>query len=85
MSLSLVSVMCCQAEVSAKVRSLTQRSPTESGMSESVREASITRGSWSTRGIRAMGKKNIPCYVMTKREKEMWQGNRTRHPVQCTL
>ena len=80
-----MSVVCCQVEVSAKVRSLTQRSTTECGMSESAREAAITR-SWSTRGICAMERKKIiPCYVMTKREEEVWQGNRTRDQVQCTL
>jgi hypothetical protein len=33
-SLSLVSVMCCQVEVSAKSWSLVQRSPTECGVSK---------------------------------------------------
>ena len=32
--LSLVSVVCCQVEVSATGRSLVQRSPTECGVSE---------------------------------------------------
>jgi hypothetical protein len=38
--LSLVSVVCCQVEVSATGWSLVQRSPTECGVSECDREAS---------------------------------------------
>jgi hypothetical protein len=38
--LSLVSVVCCQVEVSATIWSLVQRSPTECGVSECDREAS---------------------------------------------
>jgi hypothetical protein len=38
--LSLVSVACCQVEVSVSGRSLVQRSPTECGVSECNREAS---------------------------------------------
>ena len=38
--MSLVSVVCCQAEVSASGRSLVQRSPTERGVSECDREGS---------------------------------------------
>jgi hypothetical protein len=38
--LSLVSVVCCQVEVSASGWSLVQRSPTECGVSECDREAS---------------------------------------------
>jgi hypothetical protein len=45
--LSLVSVMCCQAEVSATGRSLVQRSPTVCNMSVVVR-------SWPNRGCCAM-------------------------------
>jgi hypothetical protein len=49
--LSLVSAVCCQVEVSAKGRSLVQRSPTECGVSECDREASIMRGSGTTRAV----------------------------------
>jgi hypothetical protein len=59
-----VSCECCQVEVSAKVGSLTQRSPTECGMSESARQTSITRRSWSTRGIRAMERKKL-CHCIS--------------------
>jgi hypothetical protein len=38
--LSVVSVVCCQVEVSATSWSLVQRSPTECGVSECYREAS---------------------------------------------
>jgi hypothetical protein len=41
--MSLVSVVCCQVEVSATGWSLVQRSPTECGVSECDREASIMR------------------------------------------
>jgi len=34
MDMSVVSVVCCQVEVSATGRSLVQRSPTECGVSE---------------------------------------------------
>jgi hypothetical protein len=38
-----VSVVCCQVEVSARVCSLVQRSPTECRVSECDREASTVR------------------------------------------
>ena len=41
--LSLVSVVCCEVEVNALRWSLVQRSPTECGVSEYDREASIIR------------------------------------------
>jgi len=53
-SLSLVSVVCCQAEVFATGRSLVQRNPTEC-VSDCDREAS-TRLSWSTKGCCAVDK-----------------------------
>jgi hypothetical protein len=56
-SLYLVSVVCCQVEVSASGRSLVQRSPTECGESDCDREASIMRGPWPTRGCCVIGKK----------------------------
>jgi hypothetical protein len=46
----VVSVVCCQVEVSASGRSLVQRSPTECGVSECNREASTMRRPWPTRG-----------------------------------
>jgi hypothetical protein len=56
---SLVSVVCCQVQVSASGRSPVQRSPTECGVSECNREASIMRWPWPTRGCCAMGEKNV--------------------------
>jgi hypothetical protein len=53
--LSLVCVVCCQIDVSASGCSLVQRSPTESGVPECDREASIIRR--PTRGCCAIGEK----------------------------
>jgi hypothetical protein len=44
--LSLVSVVCCQVEVSASVWSLVRRSSTECGLSECGHEPSIMSRSW---------------------------------------
>jgi hypothetical protein len=49
-SMSFVSVGCCQVEVSAWGWSLVRRSPTDCGVSECDREASIMRRPWPTRG-----------------------------------
>jgi hypothetical protein len=57
-----VSVVCCQVEVSATGRSLVQRNPTESGVSECDREALIMSRPWLTRG----------CYTMQKKKKDKW-------------
>ena len=48
MCLSVVSVVCCQVEVSASGRSLVQRSPTECDVSEYDNEVSIMRSPWPT-------------------------------------
>ena len=56
-SLSLVSVLCCQVEVSASGRSLVEIIPTECGVSERDREA-WTRP-WSTPSCRTMDEKYI--------------------------
>jgi hypothetical protein len=64
--LSVVSVVCCQVEVSASGWSLVQRSPTECGVSECDREASIMRKPWPTGGCCATGgKKYIYIYTYT--------------------
>jgi len=55
--LSLVSVVCCQVEISASGWSLFQRSSTESGVSECDREAWIMRRPWYTRGCCVMERK----------------------------
>ena len=73
-SLSLVSVVCCQVKVYATGRSLVQRSPTEWGLSQCDREASIKWGPVPIGGCPV----SIPLYndtinqfdVMTKRPKQ---------------
>jgi len=57
--MSVVSVVYCQAEVSAWSWSLVQRSPTDCGVPECDREASTMRRPWYTRGCCAVGKKYI--------------------------
>ena len=52
--LSLVSVVCCKVEVPASGWSFVQRIPTECGVSECDREASIMRRSWPTNGYCAV-------------------------------
>jgi hypothetical protein len=52
--LTLVSVMCCQVEVSASGWSLVQRNSTERGVSECNNESSIMRRAWPIRGFCAM-------------------------------
>jgi hypothetical protein len=54
--LSLVSVVCYQAEVSASGWSLVHRSPTDCGVSECDRESSTMRRPWPIKGCRAVGK-----------------------------
>jgi hypothetical protein len=56
--LSLVSAVCCKVEVSASNLSLIQSSPTECGVSECDREASIMKKPWPTRGSSSMKRNN---------------------------
>ena len=49
-SRSRVSVVCCQVDICATDRSLVQRGPTDCGVSECDREASILWRPWPTRG-----------------------------------
>ena len=49
--MSLVSVVCCQVEVSALGWLFVQRCSTECGVSECDHESSITRRSWPTRDV----------------------------------
>jgi len=49
--LSVVSVVCCQVEVSATGPSLIQRSPTECDVFECDREALIKRKTWPIEGL----------------------------------
>jgi hypothetical protein len=55
--LSVVIVACCQVEVSATGQSVVQRSPTDCGVSERDREASIMRRPWPTGGCCATERK----------------------------
>jgi hypothetical protein len=52
--LSLMCVECCQVKASASGLLLVQMSPTECGVSEFEREASIMMRPWPTGGCRAM-------------------------------
>jgi hypothetical protein len=61
--LSLVSIVCCQVEVSVTSWPLIQRSPTECGVSECDREASTMRRPWPTRGCCVMKKKYKPVLM----------------------
>ena len=60
--LSLVSVVCCAC---ASDRSLVQRSPTDSGVSECDRQASIMHRLRPTRGCCAVGEMFFCMYVRT--------------------
>jgi hypothetical protein len=57
MDVSLVSVVCCQIEVSARGWSLVQRSPTECGVSECHCETSTMRKRRRTRAVEPLEKK----------------------------
>ena len=50
--LSLVSIVCCQVQVSATGRSLVQRSPTECGVSECDLEISTIRRPRPTKAVK---------------------------------
>jgi hypothetical protein len=63
--IALLSVVFCQAEVSASGWSLVQRSPTECGVSECDREASIMRGPWPARGCCAVAGGGGDIYYLT--------------------
>ena len=51
MDVCFVSVVCCQVEASVWGWSLVQRSPTECGVPECDREATIMMRTWSTGGM----------------------------------
>jgi len=71
--LSIVSVVCCQVEVSASSRSLVQRSPIECGVSARNREASIMRRPWHTRGHFITEEKTLDPLWCTGRVCEPWK------------
>jgi len=78
--LSLVSVVCCQVEVSATGRSLVQRSPTDCGGSECHRAASIMRTPCSTGGCCAM-----ECLALRPRSATQTAGHQTNTPCNPNL
>jgi hypothetical protein len=57
--MSVVSVVCCQVEVSVSGLSLVQRSPTDCGVSEYDHESSIMRRSWPTTGLLGKVKRTL--------------------------
>jgi len=59
--LSVVSVVCCQVEISATGWSLVQRSSTEFGVSACDHESSTMRRPWPTGAVR-YGKKTITSW-----------------------
>jgi hypothetical protein len=59
--LSLVSVVCCQVEVSAAVRSLVQGRLTKCDASECDRKALLVRRPWPTRGCYVIGLGGVLC------------------------
>ena len=62
-----VSCECCVlSKISAKGRSLVQRSPTECGVSECNFEASVMRRPWPTSGYWAMGRRGGEACKLTK-------------------
>jgi len=63
--LSVVSVVCCQAEVPATGRSLVQRSPTERGVYECDRETSTLKRPWATGGGCQSMEKNIYGIILS--------------------
>jgi len=56
---SVVSVVCCQVEVSASGWSLVWRSPTECGVFDCNHEASIVRRPWPIKGCCTMKNKTM--------------------------
>jgi hypothetical protein len=56
-SVSFLSLVCFQVEVSVSGRSLVQRGPTGCGVSECDRKTTVFRRAWPTVGCRAMEKK----------------------------
>jgi hypothetical protein len=81
-----VIVLCCQVEVPATGWSLVQRSPTECGVSECDREASIMRRPWPTRGCRASVKKcmHIICECGRGAHESTWTAAGWR-PIVCSF
>jgi hypothetical protein len=71
-SLSVLSVLCCQLEVSASGWSFVQRSTTEWGVSARDREACIMRRRWPFRGCRGAWEKQCTGVCITTVMKCGW-------------
>ena len=71
--LPLVSVVCCQVEVSVTSWSFIQWSPTECGVSECDRKASIMRRPWLTKGCCAMKKCVVDWYRKQLQDTPTWE------------
>jgi hypothetical protein len=63
--------LCCQVEVFASGWSLVQRSPTECGVSECDREASVMRRPWPTRGCCAK-KRSYSNFINNSNKRELY-------------
>jgi hypothetical protein len=72
--MSLVSVFCCQVEVTKSSWSLAQRNPIECGVSECDREALIMRRLWPTRGLLRHGE--IVTYPVFLFRVNIWKQSR---------
>ena len=73
--LSVVSVVCCQLEVSATDWSLVQGSPTDCGASLCVIKKPRTQGGYSPLGLQNTN----PQWVVMPVEKKIWTNGRTRN------
>ena len=62
--MSVVTVMCCQVEVSATSWSLVQRSPTDCGASLCVLETSCMSRPWPTGGLSRQTQTNVQSYFL---------------------
>ena len=82
--LSLVRVLCYQVEISATGRSLVQRNPTASGLSERDGEASIMRRPWPSRGQVRHGEKNTQCNSSHSRLPN-WNVSRQSYPSSLAI
>jgi hypothetical protein len=84
--LFLVNVVCFQVEVSATGRSLVQRSPIESGVSECDLETSKMRRPRTYLGCCATGKeRKIPPYRIQNQAMDAYGGNGSIAPPDLTL
>jgi hypothetical protein len=70
--MSVVSVVCCQVEVSVSGGSLVQRTPAECGVSECDRETSTVRRPCSTRACCVMGRGGGPQMFVVRKGREIY-------------